>query len=204
MIAIIDYGAGNLSSVQKALNFLGADNRITADPAEILAADRGILPGVGAFGDAMAAMRSRGLVATVRELADGSLPFLGICLGLQLLFAESEESPGVAGLGIFDGRIRRIPGGPGLNEPHIGWNDVQLTQTNGIFRGVAQISYFSFVHSFYLDGAKPEEVAGVTRYGVPIQCAVQRGKVAATQFHPEKSGAAGLQLLKNFISGEEE
>ena len=130
-------------------------------------------------------------------------PFLGICLGLQLLFAESEESPGVAGLGIFDGGIRRIPGGPGLKVPHIGWNDVQLTQTNGIFRGVAQNSYFYFVHSFYLDGAKPEEVAGVTRYGVPIQCAVQRGKVAATQFHPEKSGAAGLQLLKNFINGEE-
>lgn len=203
MIAIIDYGAGNLSSVQKALNFLGADNRITADPAEILAADRVILPGVGAFGDAMAAMRSRGLVDTVREAADGSRPFLGICLGLQLLFAESEESPGVAGLGIFDGGIRRIPGGPGLKVPHIGWNDVQLTQTNGIFRGVAQNSYFYFVHSFYLDGAKPEEVAGVTRYGVPIQCAVQRGKVAATQFHPEKSGAEGLQLLKNFISGEE-
>ena len=182
MIAIIDYGAGNLSSVQKALNFLGADNRITADPAEILAADRVILPGVGAFGDAMAAMR----------------------LGLQLLFAESEESPGVEGLGIFDGRIRRSPGGAGLKVPHIGWNDVQLTQTDGIFRGVAQNSYFYFVHSFYLDGAKPEEVAGVTRYGVPIQCAVQRGRVAATQFHPEKSGAAGLQLLKNFISGEEE
>lgn len=107
MIAIIDYGAGNLSSVQKALNFLGADNRITADPAEILAADRVILPGVGAFGDAMAAMRSRGLVDTVRAAADGSRPFLGICLGLQLLFAESEESPGVAGLGIFDGGIRR-------------------------------------------------------------------------------------------------
>lgn len=117
MIAIIDYGAGNLSSVQKALNFLGADNRITADPAEILAADRVILPGVGAFGDAMAAMRSRGLVDTVRAAADGSRPFLGICLGLQLLFAESEESPGVAGLGIFDGRIRRIPGGPGLKVP---------------------------------------------------------------------------------------
>lgn len=129
---------------------------------------------------------------------------MGICLGLQLLFAESEESPGVAGLGIFDGGIRRaFPGGPGLKVPHIGWNDVQLTQTNGIFRGIAQNSYFYFVHSFYLDGAKPEEVAGVTRYGVPIQCAVQRGKVAATQFHPEKSGAAGLQLLKNFISGEE-
>lgn len=151
----------------------------------------------------MAAMRSR----VGRHGAGGGRwqpAVLGICLGLQLLFAESEESPGVAGLGIFDGRIRRIPGGPGLKVPHIGWNDVQLTQTNGIFRGVAQNSYFYFVHSFYLDGAKPEEVAGVTRYGVPIQCAVQRGKVAATQFHPEKSGAAGLQLLKNFISGEEE
>ena len=202
MIAIIDYGAGNLSSVQKALNFLGADNRITADPAEILAADRVILPGVGAFGDAMAAMRSRGLVDTVRAAADGSRPFLGICLGLQLLFESSDESPGVEGLGILKGKIVSIPKDNGLKVPHIGWNSVSLKQKDGIFKGIEDNSYFYFVHSFYLKGADESVVAGVTDYGVEIECAVQKDNLCAVQFHPEKSSNAGLALLKNFLDKE--
>ena len=200
MIAIIDYGAGNLSSVQKALNFLGADNRITADPAEILAADRVILPGVGAFGDAMAAMRSRGLVDTVRAAADGSRPFLGICLGLQLLFAESEESPGVAGLGIFDGGIRRIPGGPGLKVPHIGWNALDIVpgrEADPLFKYVKNGEYVYYVHSYYAKNCAASTLA-TSDYSIPVTGAVRQGLVYGTQFHPEKSGDTGLRLLKAF------
>ena len=200
MIAIIDYGAGNLSSVQKALNFLGADNRITADPAEILAADRVILPGVGAFGDAMAAMRSRGLVDTVRAAADGSRPFLGICLGLQLLFAESEESPGVAGLGIFDGGIRRIPGGPGLKVPHIGWNALDIVpgrEADPLFKYIQNGEYVYYVHSYYAKNCAASTLA-TSDYSIPVTGAVRQGLVYGTQFHPEKSGDTGLRLLKAF------
>ncbi len=200
MIAIIDYGAGNLSSVQKALNFLGADNRVTADPAEILAADRVILPGVGAFGDAMAAMRSRGLVDTVRAAADGSRPFLGICLGLQLLFAESEESPGVAGLGIFDGGIRRIPGGPGLKVPHIGWNALDIVpgrEADPLFKYVKNGEYVYYVHSYYAKNCAASTLA-TSDYSIPVTGAVRQGLVYGTQFHPEKSGDTGLRLLKAF------
>ena len=200
MIAIIDYGAGNLSSVQKALNFLGADIRITADPAEILAADRVILPGVGAFGDAMAAMRSRGLVDTVRAAADGSRPFLGICLGLQLLFAESEESPGVAGLGIFDGGIRRIPGGPGLKVPHIGWNALDIVpgrEADPLFKYIKNGEYVYYVHSYYAKNCAASTLA-TSDYSIPVTGAVRQGLVYGTQFHPEKSGDTGLRLLKAF------
>lgn len=202
MVAIIDYGAGNLSSVKKALDYLGVESEITADPQKILAADRVILPGVGSFGDAMASMKSRGLVETVKAAAASGKPFLGICLGLQLLFESSEESPGVEGLGIFKGKIISIPNNLGLKVPHIGWNDVTLLQKNGIFSGIEDKSYFYFVHSYYLADADEDVVAGVTEYGVPIQCAVQKGNVAATQFHPEKSSKVGLQLLKNFLATE--
>ena len=198
MIAIIDYGAGNLQSVKKALDYIGAKSIITFDKSEIEAASHVILPGVGSFGDAMDSMRKRGLEETVRRSANGEKPFLGICLGLQLLFAVSEESPDAKGLGIFDGEIKKIPKADGLKVPHMGWNSVRLCQRDGIFKGIPDNSYFYFVHSYYLSGAPENAVGAVTDYGVEIECAVQRGLVAATQFHPEKSSEAGLQLLKNF------
>lgn len=201
MIAIIDYGAGNLQSVKKALDYIGAESTITMDKDEINAASHIILPGVGSFGDAMASIRKRNLEQTIKENANGKKPFLGICLGLQLLFSSSEESKGVEGLGIFDGDIVRIPDDNGLKVPHIGWNSVKINQPDGIFAGINDESYFYFVHSYYLKNAD-DVVAGATQYGVPIQCAVQKGLVCATQFHPEKSSDVGLQLLSNFVKME--
>ncbi len=203
MVAIIDYGAGNLSSVKKALDFLGAESEITKDRDKIMAASHIILPGVGSFGDAMDSMNRRGLTETVKEAALSGKPFLGICLGLQLLFESSEESPGVQGLGLLKGKIVEIPKDRGLKVPHIGWNSVSLKQTDGIFKGIDQNSYFYFVHSYYLKGADEDAVAATTDYGVEIQCAVQQGNLCATQFHPEKSSKTGLQVLKNFLSMEE-
>lgn len=200
MIAIIDYGAGNLQSVKKALDFLGYDSVITLDKETIESASHVILPGVGAFGDAMASIKERGLEDVIKKAADGSKPFLGICLGLQLLFESSEESPNVDGLGIFKGHIVTIPRDNGLKVPHIGWNSVTQHQEGGIFDGIKQDSHFYFVHSFYLKGADKAIVSGTTQYGVDIQCAVQCGKVCATQFHPEKSSEAGLKLLQNFVN----
>lgn len=202
MVAIIDYGAGNLSSVKKALDFLGAESEITKDRDKIMAASHIILPGVGSFGDAMDSMNRRGLTETVKEAALSGKPFLGICLGLQLLFESSEESPGVGGLGLLKGKIVEIPKDRGLKVPHIGWNSVSLKQTDGIFKGIDQNSYFYFVHSYYLKGADEGAVAATTDYGVEIQCAVQQGNLCATQFHPEKSSKTGLQVLKNFLAME--
>ena len=199
MVASIDYGAGNLQSVKKALDFLGCENVITSDSAVIDSASHVILPGVGSFGDAMDSIRSRGLEDTIKRAADGSKPFLGICLGLQLLFEESAESPNVKGLGVFDGSITLIPKNSGLKVPHMGWNSLDIQQKSGIFDGIGDGTYFYFVHSYYLGNADSSVVAATTEYGTTIQCAVQRGKVAATQFHPEKSGEAGLKLLGNFI-----
>ncbi len=198
MIAIIDYGAGNLQSVKKALDYIGCESEITYDKNKISRAERVILPGVGSFGDAMDSMRKRGLEESVKEAANGERPFLGICLGLQLLFKESEESEGARGLGIFKGEITRIPKADGLKVPHMGWNSISIKQKDGIFKNIPDESYFYFVHSYYLKNAESGCVAATTGYGVEIQCAVQRGLVAATQFHPEKSSEAGLQLLKNF------
>ena len=203
MVAIIDYGAGNLSSVKKALDYLGAESEITQDKEKILSASHVILPGVGSFGDAMESMRERGLVDTVKQAAREK-NFLGICLGLQLLFESSEESPGVEGLGILNGKIKTIPKDNGLKVPHIGWNSVSLKQKDGIFKNIDDESYFYFVHSFYLDGADEDVVAGVTQYGVPIEWAVQKGRLCAVQFHPEKSSKSGLALLKNFLNTEVE
>lgn len=202
MIAIIDYGAGNLSSVKKALDYLGAKSEITQDREKILSASHIILPGVGSFGDAMKAMQERGLVETVKESALSGKPFLGICLGLQLLFEHSDESPDVKGLGILKGSIVTIPKDNGLKVPHMGWNSVSLKQNDGIFSDIKDNSYFYFVHSFYLKGADDDVVAATTQYGVEIECAIQKGKLCATQFHPEKSSEAGLKLLSNFISME--
>lgn len=199
MVSIIDYGAGNLMSVKKALDFIGAENEVTMDKNKIKNASHIILPGVGSFGDAMASMAERDLVDTVCETALSGKPFLGICLGLQLLFAESDESPNVKGLGVLDGKISLIPKKDGLKVPHMGWNSVEIKNNSGIFKNIPNNSYFYFVHSYYLNSANESEVAGVAQYGTEIQCAVEKGNLCATQFHPEKSGEIGLQLLKNFL-----
>ena len=200
MIAIIDYDAGNLRSVEKALQALGEETVITRDRDEILSADRVILPGVGAFGDAMEKLHQYGLVEIIRQVVQNGTPFLGICLGLQLLFEESEESQGVPGLGILKRKIRRIPNTPGLKIPHMGWNSLILRPGTRLFSGLGEDPYVYFVHSYYLEAADPEIVAASADYGVVIHAAVESGNVFACQFHPEKSSDTGLQILKNFIS----
>ena len=200
MTAIIDYDAGNLRSVEKALQALGEETVITRDRDEILSADRVILPGVGAFGDAMEKLHQYGLVEIIRQVVQNGTPFLGICLGLQLLFEESEESQGVLGLGILKGKIRRIPDTPGLKIPHMGWNSLILRPGTRLFSGLGEEPYVYFVHSYYLEAADPEIVAASADYGVVIHAAVESGNVFACQFHPEKSSDTGLQILKNFIS----
>ncbi len=202
MLAIIDYGAGNLLSVKKALDYLGVESEITKDKEKIMSAGHIILPGVGSFGDAMNSMKTRGLVDTVKQAALSGKPFLGICLGLQLLFESSDESPGIKGLGVLSGNIVTIPKDKGLKVPHMGWNSISLRQTDGIFSGIKDESYFYFVHSYYLKDADENVVAATTQYGVNIQCAVQKGNLCATQFHPEKSGKTGLKLLENFLKLE--
>ena len=199
MTAIIDYDAGNLKSVEKALQALGEETVITRDREEILAADRVILPGVGAFGDAMEKLHQYGLIEIIRQVVQKGTPFLGICLGLQLLFEESEESQGVPGLGILKGKIRRIPNTPGLKIPHMGWNSLTLRPETRLFSGLGEEPYVYFVHSYYLEAADPEIVAASADYGVVIHAAVETGNVFACQFHPEKSSDTGLQILKNFI-----
>ena len=199
MIAIIDYDAGNIKSVENALLSLGIDNRVTSDPAVIRAADRVILPGVGAFGDAMNKLAERDLIGVIREVA-AEKPFLGICLGLQLLFDSSEEAPGVKGLSILPGRIVRIPEGGGRKIPHIGWNDLHFPKESKLFKGIPEESYVYFVHSYYLQAEDPADVAATTEYGVTIHAAVEHDNLCACQFHPEKSGDVGMQILRNFAS----
>lgn len=198
-IAIIDYGAGNLLSVEKALKHLGCSCVVTADPAVLAAADGAILPGVGAFGDAMAQLRDRGLEEPIRAFAASGKPFLGICLGLQILFESSEESPGVPGLGLLKGKVLRLPGDLGLKVPHMGWNSLRLAGNGGLFAGVGEEPYVYFVHSYYLRAAE-EIVTATTEYGVTIHAAVQKDNVMACQFHPEKSGDVGLKMLANFAA----
>ncbi len=200
MIAIIDYGAGNIQSVYKALKFIGADCKVTSDKDEILNADGAILPGVGSFGDAMDTMTKRGIKDTIIEYTKSGKPFLGICLGLQLLFPESEETPGVKGLDIFKGTITKIPNqNRTLKIPHMGWNNISIKQKYGIFKDIEGEPYVYFVHSFYLKAQDKDIVAATTQYGVEIDAAVQKGNIIATQFHPEKSGEVGLKMLKNFV-----
>lgn len=199
MTAIIDYDAGNIKSVEKALQFLGEKCIVTRDRAEILAADRLILPGVGAFGDAMEKIRGYGLEKMIREAVEKGIPFLGICLGLQLLFESSEESPGVKGLGILDGKIRKIPDTEGLKIPQIGWNSLQFPNRGRLFCGVPEEAYVYFVHSYYLQAFDPSIVTATTQYGVTIHAAVEKDHVFACQFHPEKSSDTGLRILENFI-----
>lgn len=202
MIAIIDYGAGNLQSVKKAFDFIGAESVITDNPEIINACDRILLPGVGSFGDAMDSMHKSGLVETIKQNALSGKPFLGICLGLQLLFEESEESPGVKGLGIFRGKIKKFSPDMGLKIPHIGWNSLEIKQKDTLFKNVPENSYVYFVHSYYLHAEDEEDVATVTNYGIDFHSAVGKNNVFATQFHPEKSGDVGLQILRNFASME--
>lgn len=199
MIAIIDYDAGNIKSVEKAMHYLGQEVEITRDQERILAADKVILPGVGAFGDAMEKIRQYDLEGVIRQVVDRGAPFLGICLGLQLLFEESEESPGAKGLGILKGRIRRIPGGEGLKIPHMGWNTLELSGNGRLFRGVPEEPFVYFVHSYYLEAEEEEIVKAVTWYGTKIHASVEKGNVFACQFHPEKSSSTGLLMLKNFV-----
>lgn len=198
MIAIIDYGAGNIQSVNKSLKYIGCDALVTRDKDVILKADGAVLPGVGSFGDTMDTMNSYGIKDTVLDYIKTNKPFLGICLGLQLLFPESEESPNKKGLSVLDGSIVKIPSGEGLKIPHIGWNSLDIKKTDGIFKGIEQNSYVYFVHSYYLKAKEQSIVAAQTQYGVTIDAAVEKDNVIATQFHPEKSGETGLKMLKNF------
>lgn len=200
MIAIIDYGAGNLHSVKNALDFLGADNIVTGNKEEILNADKVILPGVGAFGDAMKCLEESGLTKTVKAVAESGKPFLGICLGLHLLFEESEESPGVKGLGIFKGKIVKIPDNGSLKIPHMGWNNIHITKDSKILKNIGSEPYVYFVHSYYVEAEDSSVVSAYTEYGQRLDIAVEQGNVFATQFHPEKSGDTGMEILKNFIA----
>ncbi|MBP3622406.1 MAG: imidazole glycerol phosphate synthase subunit HisH [Lachnospiraceae bacterium] len=199
MISILDYDAGNIKSVEKALEYLGEKALITRDKDVILSSDKVILPGVGAFGDAMGKIREYGLDKVIYDFVDSGKPFLGICLGLQLLYKTSEESPEATGLGILDGEILRIPDAPGLKIPQIGWNSLSITPGSKLFKDVPENSYVYFVHSYYLKSRDIKDVAATTDYSVNIHASVERDNVFACQFHPEKSSSVGLQILKNFI-----
>lgn len=199
MIAIIDYDAGNLKSVEKACRRLGAQAVITRQAGEILKASRVILPGVGSFGTAMEQLKKYELDKVIYEAVDKGLPFLGICLGQQLLFEGSSESAGVEGLGILRGRIVKIPDTEGLKIPHIGWNSLELQNDGRLFAGIEAQPYVYFVHSYYLQAEDEKIVKAVTEYGARIHASVESGNVFACQFHPEKSSAAGLKILENFI-----
>ena len=199
MIAVIDYDAGNIKSVEKALDFLGQKADVTGEKEKILAADHVILPGVGAFGDAMENLRSRGLDQVIYEVIRRGTPFLGICLGLQLLFERSDEAPGAEGLGVLKGEILRIPESDGLKIPHMGWNSLHLQNNGRLFRGVEENAYVYFVHSYYLKAADESIVKASTEYGTHIHASVEKDNVFACQFHPEKSSDVGLKILKNFI-----
>ena len=202
MIAIVDYDAGNLKSVEKALAYLQEESVITRDFKEIEKADKVILPGVGSFGAAMDNLKKYELDKVVKEVTASGKPFLGICLGLQLLFNGSEESEGVEGLGILDGEILRIPDAPGLKIPQIGWNNLEINPKARLFKGLPENPYVYFVHSYYLKAKNPEDVAASTFYSTQIHASVERGNVFACQFHPEKSSEVGLKILKNFIDLE--
>lgn len=201
MIAIIDYDAGNIRSVEKALLALGEQPVVTRKKEEILAADKLILPGVGAFGDAMERLHQYGLVDVIQEaVKDKDIPILGICLGLQLMFERSDESDGVEGLGLLKGEILKIPDSPGLKIPHMGWNSLKIKPDTCLFAQIPDGAYVYFVHSYYLKAEDPDIVAATTEYSTHIHAAVEQGNIFACQFHPEKSSEVGLQILKNFIS----
>ncbi len=199
MIAIIDYDAGNMLSVVKALKALGEEPVITRDPGTLNLADKIILPGVGAFGDAMDKLNGYNLVPVIKDLINSNKPFLGICLGLQLLYEESDEAPGAQGIGALAGRIRRIPVGEYRKIPHMGWNSLELPNRGRLFEGIDEGSYVYFVHSYYLDAKDRSTVTATCDYNVRIDASVESGNLFACQFHPEKSGSVGLKILENFI-----
>ena len=204
MISIIDYDAGNIKSVEKALLYLGEDAVITSDRDVIMSSDRLILPGVGAFGDAMNRIKGRGLDKVIYDFVETGKPFLGICLGLQLLFKESEESPGVTGLGLLDGKITKLPSedsdGISYKVPQIGWNSLNVNPKSKLLEGIKDGACVYFVHSFYLKADNPEDVAARSVYSTVVDAAVEKGNIMATQFHPEKSSEVGLGILKNFVA----
>lgn len=200
MIAIIDYDAGNLKSVEKALAYLGEESVITRDKQQILKADKVILPGVGSFRDAMNKLNHYQLVDVIREVASTKTPLLGICLGLQLLFERSDEGEGVEGLSVLTGEILKIPDCEGLKIPHMGWNSLSVKPEAKLFRGVPDQSYVYFVHSYFLKAKNENEVAATTYYSTLIDASVEKDNIFACQFHPEKSGDVGLKILKNFAS----
>lgn len=195
MIAIIDYGMGNLRSVQKAFEYLGYDAKVTDDTAEMEAADKLVLPGVGAFGDAIKTIRDKGIDKVIYKAADDKKPFLGICLGMQMIFDKSYEYGEFDGLGLIKGEIKLLP--DNVKKPHIGWNNLNIKMRSPLFEGLPESPYVYFVHSYYLETDAPV-VSATTYYGKEIQVAVQKDNIFALQFHPEKSGDVGLQILKNF------
>ena len=199
MVAVIDYDAGNTKSVIKAVEALGEEALLTRDRNEILGADRIILPGVGAFGDCMEKLRSYGLETVIREAVEREIPFLGICLGLQLIFEESEEAPGVRGLGLLKGKVKRIPGDKGLKVPNIGWNSLSFPNKGRLFEGIEEGAYVYFVHSYYLQAEDPSIVTATTEYAELIHASVEYKNIFACQFHPEKSSETGLKILGNFL-----
>lgn len=200
MIAIIDYDAGNIKSVEKALKRLGQEVKVTRDREKILHADKVILPGVGSFGDAMEKLVNYGLKDVIYEVVDKKIPFLGICLGMQLLFERSDETPGVDGLGILKGEILRIPETSGLKIPHMGWNSLEFHGNGKLFKGLPGEPYVYFVHSYYLKAEEEEIVTATAEYGTCIHASVEKGQVFGCQFHPEKSSTMGLKMLENFTN----
>lgn len=198
MITIIDYDAGNIKSAMKAFEYLGQEVSLTRDRDEILEASHVVLPGVGSFGDAMNHLKEYHLIQTIYDVIEKKVPFLGICLGQQLLFESSDESKGVTGLCILPGEIVSIPPAEGLKIPHMGWNSLDITPGAKLFKGIEKNPYVYFVHSYYLKAKRREDVAATTWYSTTIDASVESGNVFACQFHPEKSGSTGLQILKNF------
>lgn len=200
MIAIIDYDAGNIKSVEKALKTLGQEVTVTRDADVLLNAEKVILPGVGSFGDAMGKLHDYGLVEVIKKIVEKKTPFLGICLGLQLLFESSEETPGVEGLGILKGKIVKIPENGSLKIPHMGWNSLHFQNDGRLFANLPQDSYVYFVHSYYLQAEDESIVKATTDYSTCIHASVEQDNVFACQFHPEKSSDVGLTILKNFCA----
>lgn len=200
MIAIIDYDAGNIKSVEKAISYLGYESVITNDKDVILNAEKVILPGVGSFGDAMSKLNHYGLVDVIKKVIEKKTPFLGICLGLQLLYESSEESEGVEGLSILKGKIKKIPDGEYKKIPHMGWNSLSLKGEGKLFKDIPDNPYVYFVHSYYLEADEIDTVKGTCEYNTCIHATVEKDNVFACQFHPEKSSDTGLKILSNFLS----